>query len=164
MIRAARAGDIPAVVDIITEAYEKSVYAGVTDMDVAATKRLLLQSVHRNLQTVEGGTFFAVCDRDGQVCAFILGALDRCYLIGKDLQATDLFWISGPKARAKDGVSLFKKFVAWAEKNPRVVEITVGTTGASGEDFEKAGRLVLRQGFEQYGNIYRKARTDERDC
>lgn len=153
MIRAAKFGDLPRVAEILREAHERSIYAGLT-FDDAEAKSILMQGMQRNGQTNEGGACFLVAEGE-RVEGFILGVLQRLYHVHKELTAQDLFLVATKQVEPRDPARLIAGFRKWAFANPRVVQVEIGATGVI-SDFRVTGRWLQRQGMQAYGGIYRQ--------
>lgn len=154
MIRRAKFGDIPRLIEIMTEAHKQSIYAD-EEMDLPYTKSLLVNALQRSGNTTENATLFLVAVNDDVVEGFILGLLQRLYHVGKNLSATDMFWYATKRVNPQDPDKLMRFFHRWAEKNPRVVSIDNAVTGLLG-DYERPAKMLVRMGSEKYGLIYRK--------
>lgn len=156
-VRAAKAVDIPAIVNLLQVAYLRTPYArsGVAQIDVAETKRLLVASIQRHGHNKIGGTWLCVSEHDGVLTGLIFGTANRIYSIGNKLQVTDLFFITTPDAKPTDAIALAKSLILWAERCPDVIEINVGTTMIAADDPAKAGLIWQRLGLQHFGNLYR---------
>lgn len=156
MIRDAAFSDIPGIVSLLKDAYQKTHYArqGVASIDEKEAKRLLVQAIQRHGGANGGSCFVQVSETNGQVRAFILGTLVRVYSIGDRLSASDLFWLAAPDAYPADPAQLMRNMVAWAEKAPACIEVKCGTTAIM-QNPEAAGMILKRMGFEPYGKIWR---------
>lgn len=155
MIRTAQFGDIPRLTDILIETHARSIYAGRVDVDEKEAKRLLFQSVQRNGMKGEGGTLFYVHERNERVEGMLLLSLQRLYLIGDALMATDMFFIVSPEGDARAASGMIKRAMAWCARVPEIADVYINLTGVAG-DHARAGRLLERQGFDPAGTIYRK--------
>ncbi len=156
MIRPAKFADIPAMAGIMVERYEGSLYARLGEMDMRATKALLTGAVQRHGGHNAGSTLAVVDERDGAVAGFVIGLLDRVYHVGVPLTCTDLFFTSRPAADF-DAVGLAREVIAWAEANPKVVEIKMGVVDTFGTDLDRADAMYRRLGLERCGAIYRRS-------
>ena len=156
LIRDANFSDIPGIVSLLRDAYQKTHYArsGVASIDEKETKRLLVQAIQRHNGVNGGACFVQVSETDGQVRGLILGTMTRLYSIGNKLSATDLFWLASPDVFPADPAQLMRNMVAWAERAPACVEVKCGTTAIM-QDPEAAGMILNRMGFEPYGRIWR---------
>lgn len=157
MIRDAKFADIPGIVSLLTDAYQRTHYArtGLAEIDVAEAKRLLVQSIQRHGGKNGGACWVQVAERDDILNGLILGTLTRVYSIGNKLMATDLFWVASPSVDPFDPAKLMKGMVEWARKSPHVVEVNCGTTAILNDDPAEAGKMLERLGMKQYGNLYR---------
>jgi len=156
MIRPARFSDVPAMYALLAEGFERSRYRTMGAIDQKVAKGLLVQAIQRDGQPGEGGTLVRVADQDGVVEGMIIAVLQRVYHIGDKLQATDLFYIGSPRCHPADGRGLFDAMVAWADGNPRVVEILATVTDVLLDDWPRVGRLYERRGFVPCGGMWRR--------
>jgi GNAT superfamily N-acetyltransferase len=69
--------------------------------------------------------------------------------------ATDLLFVMKPGAGPGDARQMVKELIAWAEKNPRVVEVHVGVTNAI-VDWERTAKFYERLGLERCGAMFRR--------
>lgn len=153
MIRDMKFADIPAVVRLLLEAHERSVYVGKADMDVGELKRLLGQGIGRHGHLSTGGCWVQVADNDG-IDGLIYGTLHRVCAIYNKLYAIDLFWLTNDHAQISDDMALLQGFLKWAKSSPHVIEVQSGQTLVIG-DREKQRRLLGQHGLEDYGTIHR---------
>jgi hypothetical protein len=93
---------------------------------------------------------------DGRVEAFILGTLQRVYLILDALAAKDLFLVASGKASKTAALALLGAYCKWAGENPRVHEIELTHTDVTPES-ARMGEVYARMGFEPFGHAYRRA-------
>jgi hypothetical protein len=155
MIRPAAFSDVPAMAAVLREAYAASIYADRATFDEREAKSLFVRALQRHGHKTPGGSFVMVAEQAGAVEGFIIGCLERVYHVLEELMATDLFFLCSARADPHDAGRLLKAFTAWAEANPRVIEIHMGVTNAMG-DWTKAGRLYQRQGFTEAGALYER--------
>lgn len=156
MIRRANYSDIPAIFSLLTEGYERSRYRDIGAIDAKVAKGLLVNAIQRDGQMGEGGALVRVAEAEGgEVAGVILSLLQRVYLIGDKLQATDLFYYTTERCAVRDRTALFDAMVAWAEANPRVVEIQASASDIVG-DWRRVGGLYERKGFDACGGMWRK--------
>lgn len=156
MIRDAKFTDIPGIVALLSDSYQRTHYAksGLVEIDIPETKRLLVNAIQRHGGKNGGATFVQVAERDGIITGIILGTLQRVYSIGNRLMATDLFWLASPSVDPLDPARLMKGMIEWARQSPHVVEVHCGTTAII-QDPADAGAILERLGMKNFGNIYR---------
>lgn len=154
MIRAARAIDRPALVALLQEGFRRSRYSSLGNVSVKHAEDLLLGAILKHGVKAVDGTHCMVVERRGEIAGLHFGMKQRVYLIGDKFSATDLFYYVRPGSPF-DAVALLESFIAWAESDPRVVEIQPGTTDAV-QDWRIAGHLYEKRGFEQCGAIFRR--------
>lgn len=160
MIREGTFEDIPAVIKIIRDAHPNSDYK-FTPFDEDETKRnlrLLINSKTDQLWVaVKDGAVVGAC---GGVTAKVF--LSRAYI------ATTLFTIVADDGRG-EGLGLYRAYIEWATKQPRVMEVTVAYTSGMGDqdrvealfkalDFERTGSTWTLSGAWRY-----RSRDDGRD-
>jgi hypothetical protein len=157
VVRDAKFGDIPAIVDLLTLQFRKSHYHrdGTVNIDESETKRLLVTAIQRHGGKIGGSTFVQVAETDGMITGLILGTLARVYSIGDKLMATDLFWTANKNVDQRDPIKLMKNMVQWAWQSPHVIEVRVGATAVIEERPERVGAALERIGMYPYGLIYR---------
>lgn len=150
MIRPAKFGDIPRLVDLVREMHARSVYADLT-LDVKETKATLVQAIQRHGKA----TCVFVADAGGGVEGFIVGLTDRIHGIAVERYATDWLFYASPLAGARAAVGLLDAFLGWAETAPGVVMVRLGVSGdVLGDDWPRVGRLYERRGLRQDGAMY----------
>lgn len=154
-VRDARFVDTPRIAELIGEAHEKSIYAEVATFDLVEAKQLIARSLQRHGHMNYGGSLVLVSENGGTVEGFLLGIIDKVYPTLKELMATDLLFIVSKRADAHDAPKMLKRLIAWAEANPKVVEVRLGVTSAVG-DWERAGKMYERLGLERCGAMFRR--------
>jgi hypothetical protein len=155
MIRDATFADIPRIVAIMREAYERSRYAkeGLCGFDEKEGKRLLVNAIQRHGRGRNSASFVQVAVENDRVEGFIIGFLSRVYHCGDKLVASDLFWYATPLVSPRDPIRLMKNMIAWAKGVDGVIEIRCGATAAV-QNPERAGRVLQRLGMTPYGSLY----------
>lgn len=156
MIRPASFGDIPALAFILEEGYRNSVYAKLCGIDLEETKRVLVQCLQHMGSKTKTSTYVNVAHgADGVVQGFIVGAVQRVYLVGDKLSASDIWFICRPGAVAPvDSAALLDGFIAWALANPRVVEIKLSTSDAMTSGWKAQARHYTKRGFVPSGDVF----------
>jgi len=146
--------DIPALIKLLEEAHQRSIYADVCGVDIGLATDLLSQGIWAS--KFDGSNSFArVSETDGTVEGFILGMAVPLYLIGDKLMVSDLFWLCSERVDPKDPIKLMKSLIEWGEQLPDVVEIRCGATPVI-QSPEKASRLLKHLGMEPYGEFFKK--------
>lgn len=153
-VRAAKFADIPHMALLLEESYRRSIYAGKATFDIVEAKQLIVRAINRHGHINYGGSLVLVSETAGMVNGLLIGVLDNVYPCLKELVATDLLFIQAEHADPKDGVLLLKNLIAWAEANPRVIEIHLGVASTVG-DWERTGKLYERLGLERCGAMFR---------
>jgi hypothetical protein len=153
MIRPAKFCDIMAMVGLWKAAHMRSEkYKRATFDEKEAQKRLknciLAHGIPR-----DGGSWCMVFEKDGWLQGFIIGFLDRVEDVGVELFATDWKFLVDPAADARAALLLRDSFMAWAQANPRVIEIVVGVHDALGGDYRRTAKLWEQKGLSEIGLI-----------
>lgn len=158
MIRRANFADIPALVDLLADAYTRSKYVGRATLDAREARAILTQCIQRHGAKGEGGTNVDVVDAGGEVRGFMVGLLERCYHVAVELMASDLFLVVSEAAPKTAALALIRRYIAWAEANPKVIQVNLSATDAVG-DFRRVERAYSRLGCRQSGVIYERAKA-----
>lgn len=151
MIRPAIFGDMNRLLVLMKQLHERSVYAD-REMDEGQFRHLCQQAIMQHHKG-KGGCLF-VWEQGGVIEGFIMGAVDRLYLIGKDLIASDLFTFTSTLASPRAAGKLIDAFIAWAKTVPGIYQIQMGVTGAA-QDWHRAAKLIERRGFIADGAMFR---------
>lgn len=154
-VRNAKFVDIPGIVQVLEDGFRRSIYADVASYEVAELKQFVVRMIQRHGHTNNGGTLVLVSESEGRIEGVLMAMLDNVYPCLKELMATDIFFIMGEKADGRDAHLMLKQMMAWAEKNPKVIEIHLGVTSAIG-DWERTAKLYRRLGLEQCGAMFRR--------
>lgn len=155
MIRPAKSSDAFAIVAIIEDRYPETRYAGKVAIDARLARQIMAQAVQRHGGTTEGSTFLMVSENGEEVIeAFVLGGLQRVYMIGDKLAASDYFLMGKKGCDPRAMQRLIDAYLEWAGSNPRVYEIGLSWSDAiPGTDAMNA--VFERRGFELCGTTYR---------
>lgn len=154
-VRVAKFVDIPSIVELLRGAHQRSIYADKATFDEQEAKQLVARSIQRHGQTNLGGTLVLVSHTDDHVRGFIIGILDNVYPCLRELMATDLYFIFREDADGRDASVMVKQLIAWAQSNPKVIELHLGVTSAIGE-WQRTAKLYERLGLEQCGAMFRR--------
>jgi hypothetical protein len=158
MIRVAKFGDIPGIVAVMRDAFDRSEYANadVCSFDEAAARATALTGVKRHGTHHEGSTFAAVSvTDDGTVEGFIIGLLQRFYSFTDKLEATDAHWICTERANPRDAIKLVKAMHKWAEAAPLCVAIMQANTNVIVDD-APVTRALEGLGMVRFGSVLKK--------
>jgi hypothetical protein len=155
MIRAATLADLARLHELVREMHGRSIYAHLP-LAEATMRSILMDGVRRHGGQHAGSTLLNVVEFRGRVEGFMLGILQRLYLICEPLESQDFWLYCSPKAPGIGAARLIDEYVAWAAANPKVQEIKLSWTDALKVDAAKIGRLYTRKGFERVGEIYRR--------
>lgn len=148
--------DTMPVIALIEAAQKRSIYADVSDVDAEYTRRFLARSLHFNRNSNHGATLMLVSERDGKIEGYFFGFLDRVYQVGTKLAATDVHFYLTPDADPRDALRIVNEFCAWAESNPKVVEIRIGESNVLGEPDPRFADLLRRKAFEKGATVFTK--------
>jgi len=153
-VRAANFEDIKQVEALMRDAYERSIYFEKATYDEIAAKQLCVQMVQRHGHGNYGGTLFMVSETDGKVLGFFMGVFVEPYPGLKELRATDVLFYFTYGARPRDAAEMVLRARAWAESNPKCIELFLGLNNAIG-DWTRTAKLYERLGLEQCGGMFR---------
>jgi len=168
-MRVAAFGDIPRLVEMLGEAQAASIHSGLT-FDAQEARRLVFNAIQRHGRRTEGASFVAVVDGAERIEAFVIGVLQRVYLIQTELEATDLFLIATEAAPREAASALLGGMKAWAWASPAVVQVVCAATGvlgrpirggretASARNWKITGRWLRASGMTPCGEIYREGK------
>jgi len=155
-LRPARHVDAWRIVELLLAKQADSIYAGRVAVDEPMARKLVSSLVQRHGASNDGAScVFVVEDDTETVCAFIVGALSRVYLIGDKLVAQDMFLVADKAAPATAYSKLIDAYVGWAESCPSVVEINLSWTDVAGAG-EAMSAAYERKGFTRCGAIFRR--------
>jgi hypothetical protein len=151
MIRAVKPTDIKAIEGLIRRQHATSKYAGRVRISDKALDQLMVHLFAGQAQPSVGATHISVAVRDGKVVGFIAGILQRVYLIGDKLEATDVFFVN--EGSAADTFALADAYLNWATGNRKVLEVRMSWTdsipGAS-----RVTALFQRKGLRKSGEVW----------
>lgn len=147
MIRPAKFSDIPAILSLMAEGYQRSKYRDIDTIDRREANALLMNAVQRHGLRREGGSCVFVSDG---VDGFITGLVDRLYHVGTKLVAQDVFFYVRPGAAPQIAPGLLSAYVEWASSIRDVVVIRNGITDLI-SDPEKIEQFYRAAGFERCG-------------
>lgn len=156
MIRPAKSSDAFAIVEIIEERYPETRYAGKVSIDAKAARQIMAQAVQRHGGTTEGATFLMVSEREEVIEAFVLGGLQRVYMIGDKLAASDYFLMGRKDCDPRAMNGLIDAYLEWALGNPRVYEVGLSWSDAV-PGTSAMNAVIERRGFAMCGTTYRMA-------
>jgi hypothetical protein len=154
-VRPAKVSDVMAILDLIEEAKPRTIYKD-EEIDRDYTRQFFTRAMHFNGHSNHQATMFLVSERDGKVEGYFFGFLDRLYLVGKRLAATDVHFFMSPRADERDALKIVNDFIAWAEANPKVAEIRFGESNAFGEPDPRFAALLERKGFARGATVFTK--------
>lgn len=156
MIRRADYSDIPRIADLMREVFARSKYAGRGTLNVKEAKALWMRSIQRHGKTSEGGTLALVAgDSDGIVTGFVLGVLQRVYLVGDQLEAQQVYLYQSHGSDPVATIELAVEFGKWAQRNDDVIGDVQSATDIV-QDFSMAARIFEGLGYKQSGVIYER--------
>lgn len=145
MIRPAKTTDVFAITDILVERSHDSRYEGIAAIDPKLARQMFAQAVQRHGGFTEGATFLMVNETKGEIDAFMFGTLNRIYVVGDKLAASDVFLLGKKDCNPRAMSRLIDAYVRWAEASPKVVEIglswadSLPGTEAITKDYERRG-------------------------
>lgn len=154
-VRAANFQDIPQLACLMAEAHQRSVYAETAAFDLIEAKQLFARAIQRHGHQNNGGFLVLVSEKDGTAEGFIIALVDQVYPCLDKLMVTDFLFIMSERADGRDAREMLKQVMAWAEANPRVIEVHLGVTDAIG-DWERTAKLYEHLGLERCGAMFHK--------
>lgn len=158
MIRPVALSDLARIHALVLEMHQATEYpARGIGVSERAAKDLFREAVIRNGRTNDGGTLLNVIEVGGEFVGFMLGTLQRVYLIGDRLEAQDAYLFCSKKAPARAAERLIDAYIEWASGNNNVAEIKLSFTNAGGVKVAKLARLYARKGFTRCGEIWTRA-------
>jgi hypothetical protein len=156
-MRKATPHDLPRLFELIGHMHAGSKFAAMgIGVDSAVARSLLLTAVNRHGGQHDGSTCCFVTEKDGLIEGFIIGILQRVYLIGNRLEANDLFLYVSPNAPRQAATKLLDGYLAWALSNPKVAIVKLSWTDAMGVDGEALEKLYKRKGLRRSGGIWER--------
>lgn len=156
MIRPGRAADTMAVIALMEEAKETSVYAEVGEISEDAARSFLARCVHLHGNQAAGGTLYLVSERDGRVVGFFVAVLSRVYIVGSLLAAQDVLIYMSEAAPPRDFARCVALFDLWAESNPKVIEAKLSTSDFHGHANRRLERIYEARGYEKTHMVMKK--------
>lgn len=158
MIRGATTSDLGKLHGLVMAMHQQSDFlARGIGVHEAAARNLIRDCMIRHGRTNEGGTLLNVVEVNGELRGFMLGSLQRVYLIGDRLEAVDVFLYCAPNAPARAAERLIDEYIAWATGNPKVADTILSFTYAGGIKAGKLARIYERKGFAKRGEIWKRA-------
>lgn len=152
--RAAKAVDVPAIIELLAQRFPQSRYAGLGEIDEAHARKFLAQVAFRHGDTNSGGTFFKLIESERGIEAFMLGALYRAYGIGNRLVAQDMMLLGREDCDPHAMAMLVDDYITWARSSPKCIEIQL-TWNDVLPSSERLAAVYRRKGFTQCGEVYR---------
>lgn len=152
MIRDAIFSDIPALMAIMEDSLQRSKYAGRGHIVQKASEQMFTSMIAAQKQNGPGASFVQVVEKEGKVVGFMAGVLNRVYNIFDKLCAADVFLVNHSGA-IKDTLSLIDNYIAWAKRNPKVIEIGLSWSDAIPHSSEIAN-IYRRKGGHRVGEQF----------
>jgi hypothetical protein len=152
MIRDAKFADIPAMAKLLTAMHSRTKYASRSGINEKALDQMLMGLVAGQKQNGPGASFVQVVETDGEVVGFMAGHLNRIYNIGDKLCAADLFLTNDSK-NIRDTLSIVDNYIAWAKKNPKVIEVGLSWSDAL-PNAKDIANIYKRRGAVLVGEQY----------
>lgn len=154
MIRAGKSIDAFALVDLLADVHTRTIYNGL-ELDARQARKLFAQLAQRHGGSHDGSTCLFVLEREGVICGFVAGLLDRVYHTGSDLWATDVFICTAHGEPVSTMKRLIDAYVDWAESNPDVYEVRLSTSYAAPTG-SRMQAYFERMGFEECAKVFRR--------
>lgn len=151
MIRTATHHDLKTILEVGRQTIEAAPTYPVTMDDTKASYIVRRCISDRSMEAF-------VAEVDGEVVGFILGMQEE-HFFSKDWYATDMCFCVLPE-HASQAVWLLRRFIRWAQKNPKVKSIMLGVS--SGLDIGgRLGKLYEKHGIVSAGGLYVKVLNEE---
>jgi GNAT superfamily N-acetyltransferase len=150
IVRRATAADVPAVVRmgrafIDYLPHSSAIGAIVDDESMSAQAHAWLAS---------DATALFVADRDGDVCAMLVGALVPLWFAPRTVMAAELAWWVEPRARGTTvAVRLVRAYEEWARASGATVTTMSSLDGCNGAD---VATMLSRLGYTRSEMTYLK--------
>jgi GNAT superfamily N-acetyltransferase len=146
MIRLAKPEDIHDLINLGVAALKESNHPA--KLDRKKTKQMLFNTMllQRKCKTVR----IWVSEFEGKIVGLLIGQIDSLFF-AKEKFATDLVFYVYPEYRGH-GILLIKRFIKWANNDPKVVDITLQQS--SGIDINRTAKLYTKLGFKQVGGCF----------
>jgi hypothetical protein len=152
MIRVAKFSDTPHIMRLLRNVHAKSKYAKITALNDKALEQTVMSMIAGQNQQGPQASHVTICEHGGQVVGFMASSLNRVYNICDKLVASDTFLVSESK-RTVDTVQMIDAFVAWAQSNPKVIEIALTWSNAVAGG-HRLGTVFRRRGYKLAGEQY----------
>ncbi|WP_375188398.1 hypothetical protein [Sphingobium yanoikuyae] len=156
VIRPATASDLAAAFELVMDMYARSKYASDAEVDAPTARSLLMQALQRHGGQNNGSTHFVVAEGEGRLDGFMIGALQRIYLIGNRLEAQDMFLYTRKDANPRAALGMLNSYIEWAESCQKVGTIKLSYTDALAVDGERLAALYERKGFQRHGAMFER--------
>lgn len=150
-VRRATPNDLQAMVELGSRLADRTIYAGIP-----RDRQLIVRTMVSCMSSQFGCAF--VAEREGKITGMLLGVAEQFWW-SRARYATDLILHS---EYAGDGLALSRAFLAWAQKVPGVVEVTMGQS--SGLDVERSERFYQFLGLRKVGGLYTKILREDVSC
>ena len=148
MIRNAKVGDLPGIMQAGRRLQEKTPYK-----DIPEDVRTVASTMGECINNAFG--LALVAEHGGEITGFMFAAAVPLWF-SKKRSATDIVTYA---ETPRDGYKMIRRFVDWAWSLPNVVEITMAQS--SGVDIIRTGTVYERAGLKLIGSIYTAVRETE---
>lgn len=152
MIRPARAVDIPQIITLLKEGYNRCKYAAEASIDEVYAKQLLHRMIMLHGGKGESGVGHFVAEQDGKIVGHIVGHKNRIGEIGDKFYTSDSMFYVAQGASPFIHVSLLKAFLKWSASDPRVIRVIPGVSDMI-QPYEIAAQIYETMGFARMGAI-----------
>lgn len=156
MIRAATHLDVPGIVAVMKHAYGESLYVEYGKVDEEAAELLV-----RNLLVIMGSldvnsSLVWVAAEGKTITGLMMAMRQRTYHIGTTRSVQEIFWCGNRKTVSpRDMVALYRRFVCWAESDPKVIEIKSSTSDIfRWQDWRELRPFYEKRGFALSGEVF----------
>jgi hypothetical protein len=157
MIRQATMGDVPAILDLLREGYERSKYRGRGEIDARLAKQKLHFMIPRSGLRGDAGTWCNVVQQREGIVGLHFAVKNPIAEIGTKLFASDVWFYCSKTATPFAVAALLESFEVWAQADEKIIEIRLGVHDTFGNDFERVAKLYEARGYRQVGRMYERA-------
>jgi hypothetical protein len=153
LIRPVKATETNKIAEMLREMHAASKYATRMKLSDKTINAMLLGLVAGQGQSGPQGSLLIAAVQDGKFVGFMAGVLDRVYHIGDKLIAGDAYLYVRPGNKVEHVLGLIDAYIAWAQANPKVIEIKLTWSDAL-PGAEGLSKVYARKGFDLTGEIF----------
>jgi hypothetical protein len=152
MIRPAKHVDIPQIITLLKEGYNRCKYASEAQIDETFAKQMLSRMVMLHGGHGETGVCHFVADDGVQIVGNIVGHKNRIGEIGNKFYTSDSLFYVAQGASPFVHVGLLKAFLKWSAEDARVIRVIPGVSDMI-QPYDIAAQIYESMGFTRMGVI-----------